>query len=181
MVGAVERFVVVGTALGRTVRQVQRGQVGRHAGGGAVAVVALLVELAQQDLAHPVVLTDFCIHLTVLQRAAVHEGRIDGVPTQSCAVVVGRQVVFQVGLRELVVLPAGRGRQEPPVHGAKVNGALRALEVVDVGRAFVAHSAAVTRNEVGPLGADVERRLGVGAVERQAVHQLGEQTTLRLP
>ena len=73
VIGTLKRFVVVRAALGRPIRHVQRRQVGRHPCRGAVAVIALLVELAQQDLTHAVVLTDFRVHLTVLQRTSVHE------------------------------------------------------------------------------------------------------------
>ena len=127
------------------------------------------------------VLTDLRIDLTVLQGAAIDQRRIDGVPAQPRPVVVGGQVVFQGPFREPVILPTRGGRQKPTVDSPQIDGALRTLEVVNVGCALVAHSPAVTRNEISPFGADVEGRFGRGAVKRQTVDEFSQQAAFRLP
>ena len=181
IVRPVKRLVVVGAPFRRTVGQVQGRQVGRHSRGGTVAVVALLIEFTQQDLTHAVVLAHLGVHLAVLQRAAVDERWIDGVPAQTCPVVVGRGVVFQTGLGEATVLPTRRRRQEPPVDGAQVNRALGPLKIVDVRCALVPHRAAVPWNQVSAFRRDVEGGLRRRVVEGQPVDELCQQAALGLP
>ena len=78
-------------------------------------------------------------------------------------------------------MPSGRRRQEPAVDRTQIDGALRPLEIVDVGRALVPHRSTVPWNQVRAFRRDVEGGLRRGVVKRQPVDELGQQAAFRLP